>query len=175
MLRIGLVCRTFLIFLRLQRSESNASFKYLDHDRVTSRKCFRSVWKNAALWKIFSKSSSVASLTWFGATWFQKSTRKSLFLQYKMFGWSYGHDSKCATFLWSERIFYMLRTYAYDQWKFFYGLLKSKSLPKSHSLRQQATKNDRIFYHFVWLFGEDFDFKSPWKTFDVSHGYFLSM
>ena len=41
-LRIGLVCRTFLIFLRLQRAESSASFKYLDHDRATSRKFFRS-------------------------------------------------------------------------------------------------------------------------------------
>ena len=70
-LRIGLVCRTFLIFLRSQRPESNASFKYLDHDRVTSRNFFRSVWKNAARWKIFSKSSSVASLTWFGATWYE--------------------------------------------------------------------------------------------------------
>ena len=74
-LRIGLVCRTFLIFLRLQRPESNASFTYLDHDRVTSRKFFRSVWKNAASWKIFSKSSSVASLTWFGATWFDTTFR----------------------------------------------------------------------------------------------------
>ena len=42
-LRIGLVCRMFLIFLRLQRAESNACFKYLDDDRVTSRKFFISV------------------------------------------------------------------------------------------------------------------------------------
>ena len=40
---IELVCRTFLMFSRLQRPKSNADFTYLDHVRVTSRKFFRNV------------------------------------------------------------------------------------------------------------------------------------
>ena len=50
-----------------------------------------------------------------------------------MFCWSYGHDSTCVTFPWSRRMFYILKTYAYDAWKIFYGLLKSKSSPKTHT------------------------------------------
>ena len=50
-----------------------------------------------------------------------------------MIRWSYGHDSKCATFPWSGRRFYILRTYTYVAWKIFYGLLKSKSSPKTHT------------------------------------------
>ena len=45
----------------------------------------------------------------------------------------YGHDSKSAIFSWSRRTFYILRTYAYDAWKSFYGLLKSQSSPKPHT------------------------------------------
>ena len=52
-LRIGLVCRMFLIFLRLQRAESNASFKYLDHDRVTSRKFLEAFEKTQHVEKYF--------------------------------------------------------------------------------------------------------------------------
>ena len=50
-----------------------------------------------------------------------------------MFRGSYGHDSKCATFLWSGRRFYILRTYTYDAWKIFYGLLKSNSSSKNNT------------------------------------------
>ena len=46
---------------------------------------------------------------------------------------TYGHDSKSGIFSWSRRTFYILRTYAYDAWESFYGLLKSQSSPKPHT------------------------------------------
>ena len=46
---------------------------------------------------------------------------------------TYGHDSKSAIFSWSRRTFYILRTYAYDAWKSFYGLLNPQSSPKPHT------------------------------------------
>ena len=61
---------------------------------------------------------------------FKKCALKSLFLQYKIFRWAYGHDSKFATFPWSRKMFYILTAYADNALKIFYGLLKSKSLPK---------------------------------------------
>ena len=162
-----------------------------------------------------------------------------------MFRWLHGINSKCATFLWSRRIFYILRTYVYDAWKLFYELLKSNSSSKNNtewgawqSFRELNFKNPlesyfsfdkkcfvgctvmiqsalhfpdlgecftyaermrvthekfftvvesqdhfvskalpgfRIFYDFVWVFGEDFDFRSPKKIFYASHVYVLSM
>ena len=46
---------------------------------------------------------------------------------------SHGHDSTCATFPWSRKMFYILKTFAYDAWKNFYRLLNSNSLAKTHT------------------------------------------
>ena len=46
---------------------------------------------------------------------------------------SHGHDSTCATFPWSRKMFYILRTYVYDSWKLFYELLKSNSSSKNNT------------------------------------------
>ena len=51
-----------------------------------------------------------------------------------VFRWSYGHNSKCAKLPWSNRMYYILRTYAYDTWNIFYGLW-------SHTLRHKPTKS----------------------------------
>ena len=53
---------------------------------------------------------------------------------------SYKHHSKCATFPWSSKMFYILRTYAFEAWKIFYGRLKSKSLAKIHTKWQNILK-----------------------------------
>ena len=66
-----------------------------------------------------------------------------------MFRWSYGHDSKCATFSWSRGMFYMLRMYVYDTRKIFYWLSKSKSSPKKHT---EGLPKSRIFCHFCVVF-----------------------
>ena len=50
-----------------------------------------------------------------------------------MYRQSYGHDSTCATFPWSRKMFYILKTFAYDAWKNFYRLLNSNSLAKTHT------------------------------------------
>ena len=65
--------------------------------------------------------------------------------------------------------YYILKTYAYDTQKIFHGLLKSKSSPKSTHFVFEAFPSFRMFYHSVLVFGEDFDFRSPWKIFYVSY------
>ena len=50
-----------------------------------------------------------------------------------MYCLSHGHNSTCATFLWSRKMFYILKTFAYDAWKNFYRLLNSNSLAKTHT------------------------------------------
>ena len=57
---------------------------------------------------------------------------------------SYSHDSKSAIFSWSERMFYILRTYAYDTWNIFYGLLKSHSSPQTHKEWGSLTELQRL-------------------------------
>ena len=50
-----------------------------------------------------------------------------------MYRLSHGHVSTCATFPWSRKMFYILKTFAYDAWKNFYKLLNANSLAKTHT------------------------------------------
>ena len=49
-----------------------------------------------------------------------------------MYCLSHGHDSTCAIFPWSRKVFYILKTFAYDAWKNFYRLLNSNFSAKTH-------------------------------------------
>ena len=110
--------------------------------------------------------------------------RGLILCEIKMFRWSYGHNSKCATFPWSRRMFYILRTYAYDAWKIFYGLLKSKSSPKTHtkwgawqSLRDLNFKN-LLESHFSFnkkcFVGRTVSIQSALHSSDLGEGFTYS-
>ena len=49
-------------------------------------------------------------------------------------------------------MFYIIRTYEYNAWKFFYGLLKSKSCPKIHTERG------------TWQSFRNLNFKNPLES-----------
>ena len=75
---------------------------------------------------------------------------------------SYAHDSKCATFIWTWRMFYIFTTYACDAKKSFYGLFKKKFSPKLKFLKLCRTWE---YYVNFLAFGENFFFEKLVETF----------
>ena len=65
-----------------------------------------------------------------------------------MFRQSYGHDLKFATFLWSRRAFYILRTSTYDAWKIFCRPLKSKVFTQNS---HRMTDYSEVWQSFRYL------------------------
>ena len=108
------VDRTVMIHSALHSPDLGEWFTYPESMHTTHRTFSTGFWSQSLRQKLTQNDKIFCSLTELQILEFQKSTRKSLFLQSKMFCWSHGHHSKYSAFPSSRRMFYILRTHVFD-------------------------------------------------------------
>ena len=115
----------------LNISDLAKCFTYLECMRTTHKKFSTGFWSQKSLCEETTQSERIFwSLPQLQRLEFQKSTWKLVFLQFKMFRWSHGHDAKYDASPCSRRMFYIVRTNADDSLKIFYGFQKSQVFAK---------------------------------------------
>ena len=124
-----LVWRTVMIQRALYSPDPGERFTYSERMRMTREKVSMGFWSHS----LRQSPTQNGELDRASGTWISKFHSKVNFPSIKKYRLSHGHDSTCATFPSSRKMFYILRTFAYDAWKIFYRLPKSNALPETHT------------------------------------------